>query len=74
LIAVLGGILGWVFAHGLIAVCSGMIERHTGINVGFFSFTKEELWIIPIVLILAGLAGSLPAIVAYRTDVGRHLQ
>lgn len=73
LIAVLGGLLGWVIAHLAIGAFSWAIEDRIGIVVGFFTFTQTELFVIPIVLGLAMLAGMVPALMAYRTDVGRNL-
>lgn len=73
MIAVLGGILGWVAAHGAIALASGTIEERTGVPVNFFSTTSAELYVLPLVLGLAAIAGFVPALVAYRTDVSRAL-
>ncbi len=74
LIAVLGGIAGWLIAHVVIALASNLIEERIGIVVGFLTVTSTELMVVPIVLALAALAGLLPALMAYRTDVGRNLQ
>ncbi|MEZ6090033.1 MAG: ABC transporter permease [Pirellulaceae bacterium] len=73
MIALLGGILGWVVAHGVIGLASGTIEDRTGVPVNFFSTTTAELYILPFILALAAIAGFVPALVAYRTDVSRSL-
>lgn len=73
LIAIFGGVLGWAAAHGLIVAAAPLIEEHTGILVGFFSFSPQEVYVLPLVLGLASLAGFLPALVAYRTDVSSAL-
>ncbi|MGB7323702.1 MAG: FtsX-like permease family protein [Rubripirellula sp.] len=73
IVAVIGGILGWVFAHAAIAFASGRIEDQTGIQVGFFSTSGYELYILPVVIGLALFAALLPAWSAYRTDVGSNL-
>lgn len=73
LIAVIGGVVGWVLAHVAIVVAGGYIEKHTGVQVSLFTTSPYELLILPIVLGLAALAGLLPAIVAYRTDVSANL-
>ncbi|WP_417739657.1 ABC transporter permease [Rosistilla oblonga] len=73
MIAVLGGLLGWIAAHGAIALASGTIEDRTGVPVNFFSTTSAELYVLPLVLGLAAIAGFVPALVAYRTDVSRAL-
>lgn len=73
MIAVLGGMLGWVLAHFAIWCFSGTIEDQTGVQVGFLSTSDYEIAILPLVMILALLAGFLPAWTAYRTDVGSNL-
>ena len=73
LVAVIGGIAGWVLAHGAIALYSGQIEDQTGIQVGFLSTSSSEIWILPVVAVLALIAAILPAVSAYRTDVGSNL-
>lgn len=74
LIAVGGGLLGWVAGHGIAASCSPLIEARTGIQVSFFnSITQVEVWLIPGLVILASIAGIIPALVAYRTNVSKHL-
>jgi putative ABC transport system permease protein len=73
LIAIIGILVGWVLAHFVILVASPYIEAHTGVWAGFFKLSAYELWVLPLVLLLAVLAGLLPAAVAYRTDVSRNL-
>lgn len=73
LIAVIGAVSGWFLAHAAIWFFSGEIEDRTGVQVGILTTSSYEGWIFPLVLILAGLAGLLPAWSAYRTDVGSNL-
>ena len=73
LIAVIGALLGWLLAHLAIKLASPYIEAQTGVSAGMFSVSAYELYILPLVLILAGIAGLLPAMSAYRTDVGSNL-
>jgi putative ABC transport system permease protein len=73
LIAVGGAIAGWLLAHLGIFAAGGFIEERTGVQVGFLTVTQTELWVIPLVLGLAALAGLLPAFVGYRTDVAKNL-
>ena len=73
LIAVIGGILGWLLAHAAIYGYSGQIEDQTGVQVGFLTTSRYEIAVLPLVLLLALLAGLLPAWTAYRTDVGSNL-
>ncbi|NND97315.1 MAG: FtsX-like permease family protein [Pirellulaceae bacterium] len=73
LIAVIGGVLGWLLAHFAIWIASPMIEAQTGVRPGMFTTSFYEIYILPLVLILALIAGLLPAMSAYRTDVGSNL-
>jgi len=73
LIALIGSVFGWVLAHGAILVASPYIENNTGVRAGFFTVSGYEFLVLPLVLLLATLAGLLPATVAYRTDVSRNL-
>lgn len=73
IIALIGGVLGWFSAHLAIWLGSGLIEDQTGIQVGFLSTSTYEIAVLPLVIGLALLAGLLPAVSAYRTDVGSNL-
>jgi hypothetical protein len=44
------------------------------VKISFFSIHyPNELWIIPGLIIVGVLAGLIPALVAYRTDVSKSL-
>ncbi len=74
LIAIIGGAVGWVAAHLLGMLASPMVEYRTGIQLGFLtSVTPVEVIIIPSLIVLATLAGLIPAMAAYTTDVSRNL-
>ncbi len=73
LIAIVGSTSGWLLAHVAILIASPMIEAHTGVRPHFLTISSFEVWVLPLVLLLAALAGFLPAAVAYRTDVSRNL-
>lgn len=73
IIGILGVIAGWVVAHAAIHFNRGRIEDQTGMSVNFFTSHPVELYILPIVLGLALVAALLPAVSAYRTDVGTNL-
>lgn len=73
IIAAIGGVTGWLLAHGIIASQSSRIEDQTGISVSFWSVSQAEWYIIPVVIGLALIAALLPAVAAYRTDVGSNL-
>lgn len=74
LIAFSGGLMGWLLGHFSGLLASGKIEEHTGLQVGMFNtISSQELIIIPGLIVLAVLAGIVPAMAAYRTDVSKNL-
>lgn len=73
LTAVGGALIGWFGAHLAMYAAGGYIEEHTGAQVNLLTVTRPELMVIPLVLVLAALAGLLPALVGYRTDVAKNL-
>ncbi len=74
MISIGGGLLGWLAGHAVGVACSGMVESRVGIQVGFFNtITPAEWMLIPGIVVLATLAGIVPAFVAYRTDVSQNL-
>lgn len=73
LLAVGGGVLGFALGHVLIGVLGPVVEAFTGVRLGFAQFVPYELILIPGLIVLAALAGYLPAMSAYRTDVAKAL-
>jgi putative ABC transport system permease protein len=73
LLSLLGGLAGIVLGHGVLGIFGPLIESHTGIALRFWDFTWQESLLIPGLILFASLVGFLPALTAYRTDVGRIL-
>ncbi len=73
LLALLGGLAGIVLGHVMIGIASPFVEARTGVALHMFTFDPLELTLIPGLILLATLAGILPAITAYRTDVAKAL-
>jgi putative ABC transport system permease protein len=73
LIAVAGGIIGWFVGHGVGFLMSPWIEARTGVRISLWSLHPNELWIIPGLIVIGSLAGLIPSLVAYRTDVSKSL-
>lgn len=74
MIAMIGGAAGWLAAHLMGVAFSPMVEYRTGIRLGLLtSVTTYELLLIPILILLAAIAGLVPAMAAYRTDVSQNL-
>lgn len=73
ILAVGGGLVGWLLGHGIVAAIGPLITTNAGVSAGFFSLTAGELLLVPFLVILAVLAALLPALAAYRTDVAKWL-
>ena len=74
MIAIGGGLLGWLAGHSIGLACSSLVEDRTGVQIGFLNtMTVYEWWLIPGLIVLATLAGIIPALVAYRTNVSQNL-
>jgi putative ABC transport system permease protein len=75
LLAVGGGLAGWILGHLLVAAIGPLITTNAGVSVGLLSGEPlAELLLVPFLVFLAIAAALLPAIAAYRTDVARWLQ
>jgi putative ABC transport system permease protein len=73
LLALAGGLLGWLLGHALLAGLAPWVALETGVAIAFWQTALPELVIIPGLVILAVVVGFLPALVAYRTDVAKAL-
>ncbi len=74
LIALGGGLLGWLAGHSIGYACNSLVEDRTGVQIGFLNtLTVYEWALVPGLILLATLAGIIPAFVAYRTNVSQNL-
>jgi putative ABC transport system permease protein len=75
LLALGGGVLGWLLGHTGVVIASPWIEQQTGVLIGFVNWSTlaSEAILIPALVGLAILVGIWPAISAYRTDVAKSL-
>jgi putative ABC transport system permease protein len=74
ILAVGGGLVGWLLGHGIVAALGPWITANTGVPVGLLSAAPlAELLLVPFLIGLAILAALLPALAAYRTDVAKWL-
>ena len=73
LLAVVGGLIGWIAGHALNAALGPLIEARTGVEIGFFDFVPVEFLVIPVLIVLAVIVGIYPARAAYKTDVAKSL-
>ena len=68
-----GGVLGLGLGHGLLTVAGPWIAELVNLPLRMLQFNRDELWIVPALIALASVVGYLPAVAAYRTDVGKSL-
>jgi putative ABC transport system permease protein len=73
LLCVGGGLLGLLLGHGLVFVAAPIVELRSGVRIDPFAFETIELVLLPAMVLLASVAGVVPGLTAYRTDVGRTL-
>ena len=73
LLSLLGGVAGVLLGHAVLGFASPYIEAHAGITLKFWQFNWQESLLIPGLVGFASLVGFLPALTAYRTDVGHTL-
>lgn len=73
LLSLIGGASGWLLGRLLVLAISPAITARTGVSVGLAGVIPSELALVPLLIVLAILAGYLPAMTAYRTDVARAL-
>jgi putative ABC transport system permease protein len=72
-IAVAGGVLGLVVHGAIMAAAASLVRAQTGVVIAVFE-PHPVLVLAPLGLIALGaLAGVVPALKAYRTDVATHL-
>jgi len=73
LLSLTGGLTGWILGRLLIAALSPAIASRTGVVISFGHLVPAELALVPGLIFIAALAGYLPAMTAYRTDVAKAL-
>jgi putative ABC transport system permease protein len=72
-IAALGSALGYLVYAGILAAVAVVVRRQTGVVLDLFAF-HPVLVLAPVLMVVMGaIAGVLPALKAYATDVATHL-
>jgi len=72
LLAVGGGLAGWMLGHLLVGAIGPLITTNAGVSASIFSAAPgAELLLVPFLVVLAILAALLPAMAAYRTGVAK---
>jgi putative ABC transport system permease protein len=72
-IAALGVLGGFIIYSILLSVVAGIVRTQTGVVLEPFRFNAVMLWSPAMFLALGALAGIVPALKAYRTDVAANL-
>ena len=74
LIAMGGGLIGWIAGHAAGPLSNPWTEPSTGVKIDFFSINSNaEPFIVPGLILIGILAGIIPALSAYRTSVAKSL-
>jgi putative ABC transport system permease protein len=72
-ISALGMLVAFAFYWAIMAGAAAVIRAQTGIVLEPFKFNMVMLWAPAALITLGALAGVVPAVKAYRTDVAGHL-
>ena len=72
-IAVLGALLGYVVYFAILSVAAAIVRSRTGVVIDVFLPHAALQWTPVVMAGVGALAGVLPAIKAYGTDVAGHL-
>jgi putative ABC transport system permease protein len=73
LIGLIGGVLGMISGHALGAAGSAFAQRILGESINWYRVGREEWFYLAAVVLIAVLAGLVPALKAYRTPVATNL-
>ncbi len=72
-ISALGMLVGFIFYAVIMNGAANVIRAQTGVVLDPFRFNPVMLWAPALLIGLGALAGIVPAMKAYRTDVAEHL-
>jgi putative ABC transport system permease protein len=72
-ISVLGMTVAFAVYGGIMAVVTSVVRAQTGVVLHPLAWNEVMLWAPAAMIAVSALAGVVPAIKAYRTDVASHL-
>ena len=73
LLAAVGGVLGLLLAHALVAVLAWWLSAQDSLSIGASAFSAGELWLLGPALVAGVLAAILPGWRAARADISATL-
>ena len=73
LLALLGALIGVVLGHLLTEALGMLLRARQQVEITGWYWLDAELWLIALGIGVGLAAALIPALVAYRTDVGRTL-
>ena len=73
MLALMGGLLGLLLAHALVAVLALWMQNQESLPIAAWTFTAKELWLIVPALVAATLAALLPSWRAAHADISATL-
>lgn len=73
MVGFLGAVAGFLVGHLLSAAGSVYLQQTIGEGIHWQRFDPDELGYVAVVVVLAFLAGLVPALAAYRTPVATNL-
>ena len=73
LVALLGTLGGYAVGAVIVATASGVVRAQTGVWLDVWQWHPITWWMPAAALAVGALAGLIPAVKAYRTDVATHL-
>jgi len=73
LIGLVGGVLGLFAGHGLAALGSVYMNQLLGQGINWLAWDWWEVLYLGVVVVIAAIAGLVPAMKAYRTPVATNL-
>ncbi len=73
MLALLGGVLGLLLAHGLVAVLAWWMTEQESLRISAWTFSLQELWLLVPALLAATLAALLPSWRAAHANISATL-
>ncbi|GGI19840.1 FtsX-like permease family protein [Oxalicibacterium faecigallinarum] len=73
LLALLGAALGWLLGHATVGLLAQMMASEHNIVLSAWFIAADEIWLLPLAIVIGIAAALIPAMRAYRTDIATTL-